>query len=1194
MVLGTASAWAQPAEMYDIARQHFQEFQKRFQVKSSEVTTMNRDVISLRKKVVADYYDKAIKDILQQKQSNAGNVKDTLERFIKSYPNQGDLTAHALLVLGEQYFIASEAKFLENDDSDNKKQAELPNFSEAINIYTKLIAEFPGYLFIDIAYYLLGVCYSYEERSKEALHVWNQLVERFPKSLLNDEIWFRLGEEKFSQRDFKGAAVHYQKITDSNSNFYEKALYKLAWAYYVLNQFDEAIKGFTKVLDFQNDQTLKNNQFVSVLTSESEQYLAISFADKNENESRNQFSEEAIEQGIASLEMLKAYFREIGRRPYERNVTIALSEVLFKLAKSKGAEQALLYAISLDPFHPQNPDLNYRIVKFYDEAGMLEQAMGARQAMFAQYSPESDWNKAMQAKGQKQVLLHTRSLLNEALLKLAFYEHAKARQKATENKSAEAVALFQAATTSYVTYVQLYPEQNDIDKILFFLGEAAFDAQWFEDAGYAFALVRDWPWQTEYRQKAALNSVFAYRRNIEIQQQNNNVPQFDLATIQTKNKGQLAPPLLPAFEKLIDAVDKLAFTYPKEENLASFLFESAGIYYSYGDINEANKRFMKIISLFPGLEVARLSANLILEDKLANGLWAEAASEAAKFQTAKIGNSSAEFRRIAVSARFKEAEKNYETANLLLKEGQSEKAEIEFAQSAQLYLALLHDDPKSEFADKILFNMAMAFSLSKQSDEASKIFERIYREFPKSDLSKEAMLKSAVYFEQSLQFHKAAETYLLISYSYPQSEQAGDALLNAALFFELDEDRKKAASAFHEFHQRYPNRPEAGDALMRATRLNDKLNAFKGQAQFAGLEKDFARFKATKINGMTGKKQSQQLIDKTKQLTELKKKYERIALQFKDSKWSLAALYQIGALYEGLFQALLKAPCPSDVAAVDDSACDEYSSILEDKAFVLEEKAVSAFLFVKNNSAKGIGEDDEWSLRAEDALHRLRPSEYAVADRPLIVMAVSAACPHLADNAEEESAAYATLRKNPRDITARLSIAHLYYRQSKYQAARMILQDALAMDDKNACLHLWFGHILSHQKEWTDAIASYEKAIVLDPLGSRDLYLSLGNAYFMNKQYEKAKVSYEKELQADKKTVQVYFNLGLLYLNGEFPHLEALAHLTLAQNYFVKYLDSGHPDAGLKMRVGGYLTMLQQKIEIEKQKKATALKGDGN
>jgi cellulose synthase operon protein C len=1171
------SAYSQAADdMYAISREHFLKFEKATRTKEIEISTLNDEILTSRIKLISRKYDNAIQEIVKKKESNADRLTDALRRFVSSYPEQSDIKAHALLVLGDQYFTASETKYLENEVGDNKKPKVLPDFSEAIEVYNHLITAHSGYRYIDIAYYLLGVCYLYEERLKDALRVWQQLVDKFPESLLNDEVWFRLGDEKFNERDFKAAAAYYQKIINPNFNFYDKALYKLAWTYYILNQFDEAITGFAKVLEFQNLKTSKISQLTSILSSESEQYLAISFFDKAEMN----------EQGPTSLALVKNYFSDTGHRPYERNVLIYLGDALLKVAKNQEAEQVFFYAISLNPLHPKNPDLSYRLVQFYDEAGMLDEAGQARKNMLTQYLPGSAWDMAMHAQGQKQTLQDTRKLLREVLLKQAFFEHARARQKAEQGKSEEAIAGFKNATRSYMTYVKLYPEQEDLDQALFFLSEAAFDAQWFEDAGYVFSLLRDWPWQTQYREKAALNATFAYRRQIEAQK-------FDFSSIQTKNKGQLLGAMLPVFEKFIVAADKLFLMYPEEENLPSFLFESAGIYYYYGDNGEANKRFMQIVERFPGLEVARLSADLILEDKLVNGLWSEAASEAVKFQTAKIGKD-AEFRRIEISARFKDAEEKYEAANLLLKSGKSLDAKLKFAVVAQIYATLLHDDPKSEFVDKMLYNRGMALSLSEQPVEAFLVFERLYHEFPKSDLSKDAMLKCASYFERSLQFHKAAETYLLMSRSYPQAKQAGDALLNAGLLFEIDEDEQKASSVFFEFNQRYADRVEAADALRRATQLNNKQSITKGEAQFAALQKEFARFKGTKINGGTGKKQSQQLVDKTKQLALLQKKYEDMARQFPNSKLGLAALYQIGSLYEELFRALLKTPCPRDVALVDASACDEYKSLLEDKAIVLEEKAINAFLLVKKSQIKNIGEDEDWVLRAEDALHRLRPGEYGVAGRPLIGAGSFAACPYFANTKEEVDAAHVTLIKNPKDVKSRLSIAHLFYTQGKYETAVIILHDTLEFEERNPCVQVWLGHNFSHQRKWTEAVASYKKAIAFDSVAvGGDLYVSLGTAYFMNQQYDEAKDSYEQALKFGTKLPQVYFNLGLLYMDGNFTHLETLVRLSMAQDFFEQYLQKATSISSVKNRIVPYLTLLQQKIQIEKQKAEAILKGSG-
>ena len=101
----------------------------------------------------------------------------------------------------------------------------------------------------------------------------------------------------------------------------------------------------------------------------------------------------------------------------------------------------------------------------------------------------------------------------------------------------------------------------------------------------------------------------------------------------------------------------------------------------------------------------------------------------------------------------------------------------------------------------------------------------------------------------------------------------------------------------------------------------------------------FEEYEGLKIEAKTAKKQGEELIGKSKQLVEVQKVYENIISTYRAADWSLAALFRIGSLYDDLQAAIFTAPCPKDVEAIDEIACEEYGIMLEDRAFAIEDKA---------------------------------------------------------------------------------------------------------------------------------------------------------------------------------------------------------------------------------------------------------------
>ena len=696
---------------------------------------------------------------------------------------------------------------------------------------------------------------------------------------------------------------------------------------------------------------------------------------------------------------------------------------------------------------------------------------------------------------------------------------------------------------------------------------------------------------TEYRKQAAVNLVYTFEKEIQLQQSTGALPMFELTSIQSSEKAMLAGPLPVILRQYVRSIDVLHMNHADVEEMPSFLFKAAKINYVYGQGAESARRFKKLLAEYPKLKAAAVVSDLLLFD------------------------------------RFKEVGEQYAKAQGLETAGQRQQAKLLFGTVGETYLALLAENAKVEYADKVLYNAGVALNKAGQFAQAGATFERLYASYPKSSLIENAMLDWAGSCESRLLFGEAALAYGRLVKNFPKSDKASKALLNAALLYEADQNFKQSAYTFEQFAERYAERPAAVLAYVRAARLYKKLHDEKNQKRllnlliqkykedfaegddyasktdFLALADEFKQYQAMKINASSGKKQGNQLKDKTSRLAKLKKNYEDLIRRYGSSEWTVASVYQIGALYEGLHAALLSAPCPGDVKAIGEDACDEYQSLLEDKAFVLEEKAIEAYRLTEERSRQIPG-TTAWSLKAKEALHRMKPSDYPVADQPLILPMPESVQSLLPD----EAVARAELEKDLTSSAARLQMARIFYAQGKFEAARMTLQDALLSDKENAQLYLWLGHASRRLANIKEALDAYEKAsslqknlleaydhaaVLLMEQGEFDkarehletaesmapkngtINAHLGDAYLSLSQNEKALHAY---LQAIKLGVSgdVYFNLGLLYMTSN--------QLEKSVEAFKKYLEGDVP-APMRTRTEGYITSLTQKIQIEQSRK---------
>jgi len=184
--------------------------------------------------------------------------------------------------------------------------------------------------------------------------------------------------------------------------------------------------------------------------------------------------------------------------------------------------------------------------------------------------------------------------------------------------------------------------------------------------------------------------------------------------------------------------------------------------------------------------------------------------------------------------------------------------------------------------------------------------------------------------------------------------------------------------------------------------------------------------------------------------------------------------------------------------------------------------------------------------------------------------------------------ARAALKRDERFVPAMMSLVRANLKAGKLELADSVLEQALAVNDKNAQLHYYKGKRQLDEQRLGEAIQSFRKAVELDPdfaearmeLGLRllaganyqealeqlqavekltprlvEVQLALGDAYRTTRQWEKAKAAFDKALRMRSDLPQAHYNLALMYMTagGEYPGLDTLSALGKAKEEFATY-----------------------------------------
>ncbi|MBL4818741.1 MAG: tetratricopeptide repeat protein, partial [Deltaproteobacteria bacterium] len=772
---------------------------------------------------------------------------------------------------------------------------------------------------------------------------------------------------------------------------YNKALYKYAWTAYLQKKHQKSIQQFTKLLETNSGE--KN-----LLRNEAIRYLALSFLDAS-----NQ-----------STQKLKQHIAQFKTPIWARDTFIQLGDSLAKYERNKDAVKSYQAAIALEPENPDNLTIHQKLLP-------LDPNPELRKSLIAQFS---NTPKA-------------RPLIQQALFELAVDTHTKAKaQKDPE--------LFKKAAYYYAQYARSFKEQAHLDEVLFYYAEACFAAKQFEYAAAGFVQVRDWPWSSDFKEQAALNAIHTWAKEASTQYPSYNLSKVELP--EDINHPKRIPQVLFSYEEAIDAFAKQA---PDHPDIPSLLLQAGGIHLSHGHFEKAYERFDSLIKSYPKYKAASSAAKLWLAKLIQEEAWSQAAELASRFQNQNLHNKGKEFQRIVYSIRFKKANQLYTKAETL----------EEYDQIANQYIDLLENNPNAKINDKILFNAATAFKKANRLEKAAKAFKQIERQFPRSKLAKQARLERARYFERLLQFGKAAPLYMKLG----QTQN----ILRAALNWEAAEKYRKAGQTFEKFIQNSSTPAEQVEAYSRAIEAYKKarnkkkarriqkrfIKRYRGklaQADYLKLEPQFKYYQSLWIRSKSTTGQGNQLTKQLKKLDKLQKGYEAIIAQYPASQWTTKAVQHIGGLYEHLWRSMLKAPCPRDVKAIGSNACQEYASLLQEKAGIIAQKAKETYELALQKADQQ--SSTILAYEAQNALHRVAPENYDKPNAPWEKLEFEATKINL-------DTLMKRLKSNPADIEARILLSQIFYQQKRWAAMELTLQGSLIEEPDSSDVQLWLEHL---------------------------------------------------------------------------------------------------------------------------------------
>lgn len=920
--------------------------------------------------------------------------------------------------------------------TDSKSCAEpVADYGEAQELYKQIAGQFPGYERLDEVFYRLGKGLIDAGKGAQAVTYLQKLVANYPNSKYIADTHLALGEYFFGKELLGAAKDNYAKVLKfKDYPLWDYSLYKLGWVFYNQQEYRKSVKTFQAVVERTNERLGFQGQAINDLIiayaeidggwKEAREYLkkkkGPDFMYKKIGQLAGLY--EAQGKDDIAVDIYEWFINEKPNDPkvpqWAESIIIARKKEESKFPElEKAMTRFVAYFDKNGTWYAKNKDDD----KAINNATLLTDASLAFLSNFYHRRAQKNDNKDDYKKAADYYQQYIDRFPDTvAAFDMNFF-------------LAEILLLdldeYEKAAKQYQKVVDLYKngkvpkeaKKEDVDAIV-------------KDSAYAVVnayneLVK------KHHADSILVEMAKYDESQRAKQATNQKPE----SIETKPIPKT--PLLKYEEGFVKASDQYSEMYPKEDVTPTVDFVAAEVYKSHGQYDKCVPRYESIIKNAPKHRYASFAGNSLLEANYRLQRWDEvekwgrhlldnkifdvtpkdkleaaivySINESAKdLKEAKNVDKAVE-RWIALADEFPDS--NY-AAGSLFNAAAAREAADQINEAVELYERVVTKYPKSLQAPEAIFVMGAVFESRADFERAATYFERMgstdkyvnekgdeveYKDHAKAA---DAVYNAAVIREAMQDYDKAIGTYEQYMKLYPDRENVRDLGLHLAYIEKDKNDWKAAMKRFDEFLKRKDIKPteqveinmekallvtkiqdkkwekESDDLFTKVVeqwkKLGDedkkKTRFYSAQARFLQAERVFAEFNAVKLEFPI-----KQLQKSMQQKGELEQKAESMyveVIQMESPRWVAASAYRIGQMYKEFSDQLYDLPMPEGLTQDQE---DEYRGVLDERAFPLQEKALTAYRTALKLALQ-YQAYNEWSSKSATAISKLESEAYPI------------------------------------------------------------------------------------------------------------------------------------------------------------------------------------------------------------------------
>lgn len=659
---------------------------------------------------------------------------------------------------GQERAKAEKAQLLEKSKEFSKL---------AMEQYSEIVQNYKDYERTDEVLFFLGRNLMEGGEERKALVAYKRLVEKYPKSKYIPDAWLAFGEYYFNgskgKRDMLEKALESYKRAAAfpENQVYAFAIYKQGWCYYNMADYRRAMDQFKAVILFGE---LAQTTGAKDGTGKASKSTLI-------REARSDYVRAYAQFGTP--QDAKAEFSSVASKPEDRfNMMKQLANLYYDENKDKEAAITFNMLIKEKPLSPDAPGFQGKIVDCILRAGNKKMTVEQVRRL-VKIMQDVEASGVVKEDKDKKSLKDAKDLAERTMSNLAVTWH-------NEGKKTRDDETFEDANEVYSDYLTLFPDNPKAYDLRFFWAELLNDnLQRFDKAAEQYTQVvmqdakklegeKDADGNVKpgkpgkWLVNAAYNAVLANDEIVKKLEANGQI-KSDANADATKKL-----PIPPPKKALLEACERYLKYVPNGDKKVEITFKAANIYYRYNYFDEAVKRFADIALNYPdykfedGGKAGEVAANLVLDSYNLLQDWAKVNEWARKFYAndkLATGKFREDLSKVLEQSAFK-----------LISQLEGNQ---QFGKAAEAYLSFVNDFPKSEIADKALYNASIDYYKAGMLEKSLQMRQKIITSYPKSEFVPDCIYANAELHEIIGDFEEAASGYEGYVTGYERSDKGG-------------------------------------------------------------------------------------------------------------------------------------------------------------------------------------------------------------------------------------------------------------------------------------------------------------------------------------------------------------------------------------------------------------------------------------